>query len=108
MIDGYTVPYAALAQGIGEKARQVAAQAAQATDPQQAAQLKAQSQQLATGARQMADAVGSSFSDAVAHTSLVGAIVLGAGTVLVAVLLPGRRVAEEPAQAEEKELADVH
>ncbi|MEU0408962.1 MFS transporter [Streptomyces griseorubiginosus] len=95
----------AVAQGIGEKAQQVAAQAAQATDPQQAAQLKAQAQQLASGARQMADAVGSSFSDAVAHTSLIGAIVLGVGTVLVAVLLPGRKSAEPAPQAEEaKEL----
>ncbi|MFJ8784749.1 MFS transporter [Streptomyces sp. NPDC102476] len=97
---GYTV-----AQGIGEKAQQVAAQAAGATDPQQAAQLKAQAGQLASGARQMADAVGSSFSDAVAHTSLIGAIVLGAGTVLVAVLLPGRKSAEPASRdAEEKEL----
>ncbi|WP_328978292.1 MFS transporter [Streptomyces canus] len=97
---GYTV-----AQGIGEKAQQVAAQAARATDPQQAAQLKAQAGQLASGARQMADAVGSSFSDAVAHTSLIGAIVLGVGTVVVAVLLPGRKSAEPTAQdAEEKEL----
>lgn len=36
----------------------------------------------------MADAVGSSFSDAVAHTSLIGAVILGVGTVLVAFLLP--------------------
>ncbi|MFJ6390167.1 MFS transporter [Streptomyces sp. NPDC091972] len=98
---GYTV-----AQGIGEQARKAAERAAQATDPQQAAQLKAQADQLASGARQMADAVGSSFSDAVAHTSLVGAIVLGAGTVLVAVLLPGRKPAEATPRAErEKELA---
>ncbi|WP_069765611.1 MFS transporter [Streptomyces sp. LUP47B] len=97
---GYTV-----AQGIGEKAQQVAAQAAGATDPQQAAQLKAQAGQLASGARQLADAVGSSFSDAVAHTSLIGAIVLGVGTVLVAVLLPGRKSAEPASRdAEEKEL----
>ncbi|NEB06078.1 MFS transporter [Streptomyces sp. SID13726] len=100
---GYTV-----AQGIGEKAQQVAAQAAKATDPQQVAQLKAQADQLASGARQMADAVGSSFSDAVAHTSLIGAIVLGVGTVLVAVLLPGRKPAEPAARAaEEKELVDA-
>ncbi|MEV7883668.1 MFS transporter [Streptomyces sp. NPDC002817] len=99
---GYTV-----AQGIGEQARQIAGQAAKATDPQQAAQLKAQADQLAAGAKQMADAVGSSFSDAVAHTSLIGAVVLGVGTVLVAVLLPGRKKAAEPveAAAEEKESA---
>jgi hypothetical protein len=52
--------------------------------------LKTQASQLAQGARQMADAVGSSFSDAVAHTSLIGAVILGVGTVLVAVLLPGK------------------
>ncbi|MDH6567696.1 EmrB/QacA subfamily drug resistance transporter [Streptomyces sp. SAI-117] len=97
---GYTV-----AQGLGEKARQVAAQAAQATDPQQADRLQAQAGQLASGARQMADAVGSSFSDAVAHTSLIGALVLGVGTVLVAVLLPGRKPADPAARTEaEKEL----
>ncbi|MDH6587375.1 EmrB/QacA subfamily drug resistance transporter [Streptomyces sp. SAI-133] len=97
---GYTV-----AQGLGEKARQVAAQAAQATDPQQADRLQAQAGQLASGARQMADAVGSSFSDAVAHTSLIGALVLGVGTVLVAVLLPGRKPADPGARTEaEKEL----
>ncbi|MFD6497822.1 MFS transporter [Streptomyces sp. NPDC060188] len=78
----------AVAQGIGDKARQLGEQAAQTTDPGQAAQLKAQAGELADGARQMTDAVGSSFSDAVAHTSLVGALVLGVGTVLVAVLLP--------------------
>ncbi|WP_316782258.1 MFS transporter [Streptomyces sasae] len=101
----------AVAQGIGEKAKQVAAQAAQATDPQQAAQLKVQAQQLAQGARQMADAVGSSFGHAVAHTSLVGAVILGVGTVLVAVLLPGREKAEAEAaaeaEAEEREPVDA-
>ncbi|MFL5997957.1 MAG: MFS transporter [Streptomyces sp.] len=101
---GYTV-----AQGIGEKAQQVAAQAAGATDPEQAAQLKAQAGQLASGARQLADAVGSSFSDAVAHTSLIGAVVLGVGTLLVAVLLPGRESAEPaPRAEEEKELVGTH
>ncbi|MGW7196355.1 MFS transporter [Streptomyces chryseus] len=80
----------AVAQGIGDQAMQLAGQAAKAGTPEQAAQLKGQSGQLAEGARQMADAVGAAFSDAVAHTSLVGAAVLGAGTVLVAVLLPRR------------------
>ncbi|MFB7337984.1 MFS transporter [Streptomyces adustus] len=92
----------AVAQGIGDKAHALAAQAAQAGDPQQAAQLKAQAEQLAQGAGRMADAVGSSFADAVAHTSLIGAVVLGVGTVLVAALLPGRTkaapAAEEPTQ----------
>ncbi|MET8454003.1 MFS transporter [Streptomyces sp. NPDC005209] len=98
----------AVAQGIGDKAHRLAAQAAQATDPQQAAGLKEQAGQLATGARQMADAVGSSFSDAVAHTSLVGAVILGIGTVVVVLLLPRRDASVAPTEpaAEEKELAD--
>ncbi|MFF9001839.1 MFS transporter [Streptomyces achromogenes] len=96
----------AVAQGIGEKAHQAAARAQQATDPQQAAQLKQQAGELATGARQMADAVGSAFSDAVAHTSLVGAVILGVGTVLVAALLPRREAATAEQQDAEKEPAD--
>ncbi|GAA5082267.1 MFS transporter [Streptomyces similanensis] len=97
----------AVAQGIGDKARQLAAQAAHAGDPQQAAQLKAQAGQLAEGARQMKDAVGSAFADAVARTSLVGAIVLGVGTVAVALLLPrGTAPQPEPAEEEAQEPAD--
>ena len=84
-----------VAQAIGEQAQGVAARAASAGTPEQAAELKAQAAQLAQGARQMADAVGSSFSDAVAHTSLIGAVILGVGTVLVAFLLPGRGQSEE-------------
>ncbi|ANS69729.1 transmembrane efflux protein [Streptomyces lincolnensis] len=79
-----------VAQGIGDQARRHAEQAARVSDPQQAAQLKEQSGQLADGAHRMADAVGSSFADAVAHTSLVGAAILGVGTVSVAFLLPGK------------------
>ncbi|POX42637.1 MFS transporter [Streptomyces sp. Ru72] len=95
----------AVAQGIGDRARQLAEQAAHAGSAQQAAQLKTQAGQLADGARQMADAVGSSFADAVAHTSLVGAVVLGVGTVLVAALLPRKDRPAQPAetQAEERE-----
>ncbi|MFQ6147636.1 MFS transporter [Streptomyces seoulensis] len=97
----------AVAQGIGDKARQLAARAAHAGDPQQAAQLKAQAGQLAEGARQMKDAVGSAFADAVARTSLVGAIVLGVGTVAVALLLPrGTAPQPEPAEEEAQELVD--
>ncbi|MEU5667270.1 MFS transporter [Streptomyces longwoodensis] len=89
----------AVAEGVGHKAQQLAAQAAQATDPQQAAQLKGQAEHLAGAARQMTDAVASSFSDAVAHTSLVGAVILGAGTLLVALLLPRKARQEETADA---------
>ncbi|MER6531210.1 hypothetical protein [Streptomyces sp. NPDC001508] len=52
----------------------------------------------------MTDAVGSSFADAVARTSLVGAVILGAGTVLVALLLPGRPAAAPEPAWEEREL----
>ncbi|MFF7374640.1 DHA2 family efflux MFS transporter permease subunit [Streptomyces massasporeus] len=94
----------AVAQGIGDKARQLAEQAAHTGDPQQAERLRSQAEQLGDGARQMADAVGSSFSDAVAHTSLIGAVILGIGTVVVALLLPGKeKAAAEPAD-ENKEL----
>jgi EmrB/QacA subfamily drug resistance transporter len=95
-----------VAQSISEQARKAAAQAAGASDPQQAAQLKAQADQLAQSAQRMADAVGSSFSDAVAHTSLIGAVILGIGTVVVALLLPRGKETEQVEQPEkEKELA---
>ncbi|MEI5101471.1 MFS transporter [Streptomyces sp. PmtG] len=77
-----------VAQAIGGRARELAEQAAGADSPQQAAQLKAQAGELAQGAEEMRHAVGSAFSDAVSHTSLVGALILGAGTVAVALLLP--------------------
>ncbi|MFD8572940.1 MFS transporter [Streptomyces sp. NPDC059639] len=86
----------AVAQRIGEQAQRLAERAQGAGDPEQAAQWKAQAGQLADGAREMADAVGASFSDAVAHTSVVGAVILGVGTVVVGVLLPGRGAGVEP------------
>lgn len=99
----------AVAQGIGDQARQLGAQALHAGTPQQAAQLKAQAEQLAAGAQQMSHAVGSAFSDAVARTSLVGAVILGVGTVLVAVLLPRRDKGDErPSESvEERESLPV-
>ncbi|MET9499962.1 DHA2 family efflux MFS transporter permease subunit [Streptomyces sp. NPDC006552] len=94
----------AVAQRIGAQAHKLAEQAAGTTDPQQAARLKEQATQLASGARQMTDAVGSSFADAVAHTSVVGAVILGVGTVLVAVLLPRKsRAAAEPEGGQDEE-----
>ncbi|MFD4613256.1 MFS transporter [Streptomyces sp. NPDC058440] len=95
----------AVAQGIGEKAQKLAAQAAHATDPQQAAQLKAQAGGLAEGAQRMKEAVGSAFSDAVAHTSLVGAVILGVGTLAVALLLPRGAARDEQPAEEAKEPA---
>ncbi|WP_370517051.1 hypothetical protein [Streptomyces acidiscabies] len=90
----------AVAHGVTDKAQQLAAQAAHATDPQRTAQLKTQAAELTHGARQMADAVGSSFSDAVAHTSLIGAVILR----VVTVLLPRKeRVVETVAETPEKE-----
>ncbi|MFH9065861.1 DHA2 family efflux MFS transporter permease subunit [Streptomyces coeruleorubidus] len=94
----------AVAQGIGDRARQLAEQAAHTSDPQQAERLRAQAGQLADGARQTADAVGSSFADAVAHTSLAGAVILGVGTVVVAVLLPRKgKAVDEGAEDRESE-----
>ncbi|MCF3124627.1 MFS transporter [Streptomyces arenae] len=100
----------AVAQGIGDQAREVAAKAARASSPEQAAQLKSQAEQLAQGAGKMADAVGSAFADAVSHTSLIGASILGVGTLLVAVLLPRKKgggAVSDPAEpvpsAEERE-----
>ncbi|MER7349016.1 MFS transporter [Streptomyces aurantiacus] len=81
-----------VAQAIAGQARQLAERAAApGTSPEKAAQLKAQANELAQGADQMKHAVSSSFSDAVAHTSLVGAVILGVGTVLVALLLPRKK-----------------
>ncbi|UUU21888.1 MFS transporter [Streptomyces sp. DSM 40750] len=97
-----------VAEGIGDQARQLAEQAARATDPQQAAQLREQADQLTYGAHQMAEAVGSSFADAVAHTSLVGAAILGVGAVSVALLLPGKgRGAEAGAESNTKAGAGI-
>ncbi|MCF3104739.1 MFS transporter [Streptomyces roseoverticillatus] len=68
-----------------EVGKQVAAGAAPKVGPEKAAVLGAQQ------AQSVVEAVHKSFADAVAHTSVVGAVVLGVGTVLVAFLLPGRK-----------------
>ena len=73
---GYVV-----ARDIGDQARQLGEQAVGAGGTGPAAQLRAQADQLA-------DAVGSSFADAVAYTSLAGVVILAVGTVLVGILLP--------------------
>ncbi|MEU4210806.1 MFS transporter [Streptomyces sp. NPDC026206] len=67
-----------------EAGKQVAAGAAPKIGAEKAAALGAQQAQT------VVEAVHKAFSDAVAHTSLVGAVVLGVGTVLVALLLPGK------------------
>ena len=97
----------AVAQGIGDKAHQAAARAARTADPQQAAQFKQQAAELASGAHRMADAVGSSFADAVARTSLVGAAILGLGTLLVVFLLPRHRPTAPGANGTEATEAEV-
>ncbi|WJV46092.1 MFS transporter [Streptomyces flavofungini] len=89
-----------VAQAIGGQARKLAEQAgAPGTTPQKAAELKAQAGELAQNAEQMKHAVGSAFSDAVAHTSLVGAVVLGAGTLIVAFLLPRKGQEKRPQES---------
>ncbi|MFF4601813.1 MFS transporter [Streptomyces sp. NPDC001339] len=90
----------AVAQSFAEKARQLTEQAAHAS-PMEAAKLKEQAAELANGSTQMADAVGSAFSDAVSHTSLIGAVILGAGALVVAVLLP-RKSAPPRSPAEQE------
>ncbi|MEU8547920.1 MFS transporter [Streptomyces roseoverticillatus] len=78
-----------------EVGKQVAAGAAPKVGPEKAAVLGAQQ------AQSVVEAVHKSFADAVAHTSVVGAVVLGVGTVLVAFLLPGRKAQQAaPAPAE--------
>ncbi len=52
-------------------------------------------------ARALVNAADHAFTHAVAHTSLIGAIILGAGTVLVALLLPGREAPAKPAAEHE-------
>ncbi|MEV0439292.1 MFS transporter [Streptomyces spectabilis] len=98
-----------VAQAIGQQAQRLAEQAAGAGSPRKAAELKAQAAELAQGAGQMKHAVGTSFSDAVAHTSLVGAVVLGVGTLIVAVLLPRKgRTPAEPARTAAESAPDTH
>ncbi|MEV1065268.1 MFS transporter [Streptomyces sp. NPDC050263] len=46
-------------------------------------------------AQALVDAVHESFAHAIAHTSLIGAIVMAAGTVIVIAVLPGRKAAGE-------------
>ncbi|MBB4891209.1 EmrB/QacA subfamily drug resistance transporter [Streptomyces olivoverticillatus] len=88
-----------VAQKVGET---VAAQAAPKLGAQQAKSLGAQQAQT------MVDAVHQAFADAVAHTSVVGAVVLGVGTVLVAFLLPrGVGKAESSAKSEQQVLEKV-
>ncbi|MCD9879503.1 MFS transporter [Streptomyces guryensis] len=62
-------------------------------------------------AQVLVDAVHESFAHGVAQTSLVGGIIMAAGTVIVLTVLPGRRSAgehrtPEPLPAEDRELAD--
>ncbi|WP_171166351.1 MFS transporter [Streptomyces sp. I05A-00742] len=84
-----------VAREVGE---QVAKQAAPKLGAQKAAEVGAQQ------AQSVVEAVHKAFSDAVAHTSVVGAVVLGVGTVVVALLLPRKgaqpRAAAESAEAE--------
>ncbi|MFF4250660.1 MFS transporter [Streptomyces sp. NPDC001663] len=54
-----------------------------------------------TGAQQaqaLVDAVNESFAHSVAHTSLIGGIIMAAGTLIVFAVLPGRKRAGKPVQ----------
>ncbi|MEU3615129.1 MFS transporter [Streptomyces sp. NPDC006872] len=59
-------------------------------------------------AQSLVDAVQESFAHAIAHTSLIGAIIMAVGTVIVIAVLPGRKATgkhddeEETAQTSEK------
>ncbi|NUR04752.1 MAG: MFS transporter [Streptomyces sp.] len=63
-------------------------------------------------AQALVDAVHESFAHGVAQTSLVGGIIMAAGTMIVLAVLPGRRSTgkcrtEEPVPAEGRELTDA-
>ncbi|MCX4546798.1 MFS transporter [Streptomyces sp. NBC_01565] len=56
-------------------------------------------------AQSLIEAVHESFAHAIAHTSLIGAIIMGAGTLIVIAVLPGRKATgkhrqDDPAAAE--------
>lgn len=96
-----------VAQSFEEQARQLADRAAHAGSPAEADRLGEQARELAQGSARMSEAVGSAFSDAVSHTSLVGALTLAAGALAVAVLLPRkpappRQPAEDAAPPERR------
>ncbi|MGW1077101.1 MFS transporter [Streptomyces sp. NPDC002537] len=74
----------AVAQEVG---KQVAAGAAPKVGAEKAAAMGAQQAQT------VVEAVHKAFADSVAHTSVVGAVILAVGTVVVAVLLPRRSAA---------------
>jgi nitrate/nitrite transporter NarK len=62
------------------------------------------------GARQaqaLLDAVHESFAHAIAHTSLIGAVIMAAGTMIVIAVLPGRRTTAEHHRAEPAEPAEA-
>ncbi|EME99380.1 MFS transporter [Streptomyces mobaraensis NBRC 13819 = DSM 40847] len=80
-----------------EVGKQVAAGAAPKVGPEKAAALGAQQAQT------VVDAVHKAFADSVAHTSVVGAVILGIGTVVVAFLLPRKASQPQPAAAERSE-----
>ncbi|WP_327318651.1 MFS transporter [Streptomyces sp. NBC_01235] len=51
-------------------------------------------------AQSLIEAVHESFAHAIAHTSLVGGVIMAAGTVVVLLVLPGRKAAGEHRQPE--------
>ncbi|MEU4486715.1 MFS transporter [Streptomyces purpurascens] len=60
-------------------------------------------------AQALVDAVNESFAHSVAHTSLIGGIIMAAGTLIVLAVLPGRRSADQhrPTREAEAEARDA-
>jgi EmrB/QacA subfamily drug resistance transporter len=58
-------------------------------------------------AQALVSAAHAAFSDAIATTSLVGGIIMGAGTMIVLALLPGRKHKAEPEPAAESDKAEA-
>lgn len=58
-------------------------------------------------ARALVDAVHESFAHAIAHTSLVGGLIMAAGTVIVIAVLPGRERTGKRRQEEQEDTADT-
>ncbi|MDF3144015.1 MULTISPECIES: MFS transporter [unclassified Streptomyces] len=54
-------------------------------------------------AQALVDAVHEAFAQSIAHTSLIGGIIMAAGTLIVLAVLPGRRKTEQPRQEDARE-----
>jgi EmrB/QacA subfamily drug resistance transporter len=59
-------------------------------------------------ARALVDAVHEAFAHGVAHTSLIGGIIMAAGALIVLAVLPGRRARAADGQASEEARSEEH